>query len=585
MNNIISRYKNVALGLLVGLLFGLTSCSDSHMEEVNTNDTKGSTIDPNSLLTTAQLQTYGDFGMMDTYRSYISGFTQQFAGGWNVTRYAGSVYPMNSQSCQVWDQVYRIGLNSLTLAIDDTQKKPNLNAAARIYRVYLFSILTDIYGDIPCSEACRSLKEGISNPRYDTQESVYNWFFEELKACEEQLGTGTDVITGDVTSLGGSTEMWKKFANSLRMRFAMRISDANPEKAKQEFVDAYNTNKYLKDAGEDAYVKYLDVPFTLYDGAKEYDFRANALGESWYGQDMESPSFICATMFEMLDETKDPRQYRICRYIYNAKRSEVKPDAENIDITDEMLKNVINTGKTEKYRCDMGTAWYDNSQAGLWDSLSINYFPSLVEKSKKDPTFKYTINNCHVRMKYPFLSTDFEKPECPGIIITSAEVQYLIAEAVSKGWITGDVKQYFEEGVKRSMQLLNNYYLRASLLIDNSEMTDYITALNADLSTPEKAREAINTQAWILHLTNPNEAWANLRRADYPVLKDRKNLPTFSAFSTGSDLSIPTRLPYPDAEFTSNESNFTEVINRPWLGGSDDWHKRLWWDVNDQHVK
>ena len=94
MKSLIKKYT--AKGLL-SLAFALplacgvmTSCSDDHMAEVNTDDSKSETIDPNNQLTTVLLQTYGDFSLMDTYRSYITGFTQHFAGAWNVTNYAGS---------------------------------------------------------------------------------------------------------------------------------------------------------------------------------------------------------------------------------------------------------------------------------------------------------------------------------------------------------------------------------------------------------------------------------------------------------------------------------------------------------------
>ena len=69
-------------------------------------------------------------------------------------------------------------------------------------------------------------------------EELYSWFFDELDACEKQLGTGTDHISGDVTSMGGDVAQWKKYANALRMRYAMRISDVNPQKAKEEFEKA-----------------------------------------------------------------------------------------------------------------------------------------------------------------------------------------------------------------------------------------------------------------------------------------------------------------------------------------------------------
>ena len=143
-----------------------------------------------------------------------------------------------------------------------------------------------------------SFIDGNATPKYDTQEEVYDFIFSELKACAEQLGTGTDAISGDVTSLGGDPEAWKRYANTLRLRYAMRISDVAPERARTEFESALNADGgIISSADEDAYIKYIDAPFTLYDGASDLDFRANALSEMIYGQDPQSPSFVCSTLF------------------------------------------------------------------------------------------------------------------------------------------------------------------------------------------------------------------------------------------------------------------------------------------------
>ena len=122
--------------LLAALTLGgaLTSCSDSHMQEVNTDDTKSPSLDPNAQLTTALLQTYGDFGLMDTYRSYITGFTQYYTGGWNVSYYAGAVLPDNDQMRLIWDQYYAVGIKNLVDGIYNSTETPNTNAALRIHR-------------------------------------------------------------------------------------------------------------------------------------------------------------------------------------------------------------------------------------------------------------------------------------------------------------------------------------------------------------------------------------------------------------------------------------------------------------------
>ena len=83
MTKNIKKYLTAGL-VCCGITVGFTSCSDDHMGNVNIDSTKTLTIDANSQLTTALLQTYGAFGLMDTYRSYITGFTQHLAGGWKI---------------------------------------------------------------------------------------------------------------------------------------------------------------------------------------------------------------------------------------------------------------------------------------------------------------------------------------------------------------------------------------------------------------------------------------------------------------------------------------------------------------------
>lgn len=183
-------------------------------------------------------------------------------------------------------------------------------------------------------------------------------------------------------------------------------------------------------------------------------------------------------------------------------------------------------------------------------------------------------------MMRPFLSIDFEQPDNPGILITSAEVNFLLAEAKTRGWkISGSAEDYYENGIRQSMELLNNLYLTSNKISD-TEINTFIAAHHLG-SNP---KEDINTQAWILHLTNPSEAWANLRRSDYPVLMDRSKLGTFDGFTyDDSNLLTPVRLQYPSLESRYNKSNYEDAIQR--LGGTDNWHQRMWWDTKDGNFK
>lgn len=582
--------------LLTVVALSFSACSDSYMEDLNSDSTKTTSIDPNAQLTTCLLQTYGDFGLMDTYRSYITGFTQHFAGGWNVSNYAGSVHFNDDQARLIWDEYYSIAIKNLRDAIAHSADKPNLNAVLRIHRVYLMSVLTDTYGDVPCMSINTSLEEGTATPAYDKQGDIYFFFFDELKACVDQLGTGSDNITGDVTSMGGDIDKWKKYANSLRMRFAMRISDVEEyekdgvkinvkEKAKEEFEAAVtDAAGYIASADDDAYIKYQNSPFTLYDGARDYDFRVNALGEILYGQDPTSPTFVCATFFNYMKDMGDPRLYSICRHYNNIKRSEIKPDREgNVDLTNEVLAYLQKNGKAEA-PCNVGAAWWNN-----WINGPANEdIPTLAKLVEMYPEVGYDKNNFPARMMRPFLSIDFCQPDRPGILFTSAEADFLMAEALTKGWnVNGNANDLFKDGIKAAIKLLNDHYLTDDAIIAQTDIDTYadnILAANP-LANEESAREAINLQAWILHMMNPAEGWANLRRADYPVLVDRSQLDKFTSDFTYDDdnLTTPVRLCYPILEKKYNSANYQEVLDR--MGGKDDWHKRLWWDVADINVK
>ena len=204
------------------------------------------------------------------------------------------------------------------------------------------------------------------------------------------------------------------------------------------------------------------------------------------------------------------------------------------------------------------------------------------------PEVGYEKNNFPARMMRPALSIDFCQPDRSGILMTSAEVDFLLAEAITKGWdVTGTADEHFRSGIKAAMLLLNKHYLTDNTILQQADIDTYITNIMATnpLATPASAREAINLQAWILHMTNPAEGWANLRRADYPVLTDRTKLDKFTSDFTYDDenLTTPVRLCYPILEKKYNGKNYQEALTR--MGGKDDWHHPVWWDVNDINVK
>ena len=539
------------------------SCSDEYMENMNTDPSKAATIDPNAQLTTAQLQTYGDLSMMEIYRNYHYAFTQQLMGCWNTTNYGGRHTLDNNEMSRIWTSFYTQSLKNIIDAqyrTAEDAEKVNINSVLRIYRVYLMSIITDTYGDAPFSEAGLGFLEGKFNPKYDKQEDIYNAFFLELEDAVNKIDPTKDKVTGDLIYAGDVTK-WQQLANSLRLRFAMRISNVNPTKAQTEFENALAANGgVITDASSDALIKYMTIAFSF--GQEAYsDYRGNSLSPLLFGNDpANNPSYLCSTFFNQLYNSGDPRTFKISRCYYDGLMSATSPD-NRVDITQEMIEKGIAFSPR-----DPG--------AYSWEPWPTGYDSDIcAELAVNNPSVTATM----AREVEPKLANNFLKSDNPGVVMTSAEVKFLMAEATVKKWNVGSVsaEDLYKQGVRAAIDFLtDNYGCTATI---DAEFDAFIQDKGAFGHTDNQKLEAINTQAWILHFTNPAECWANVRRSGYPKLKSPAEY-GFGQYLTGGT-EIPVRLCYPVLESSYNKKSYNEAIER--MGGTDNWHSLLWWDTEN----
>ena len=536
------------------------SCSDEYLENLNTDPSKAATIDPNAQLTTAQLQTYGDLGMVEIYRNYLYGFTQQLMGCWNTTNYGGRHTIADSEMSRIWTSFYTNAIKNLTDAEFRTsgdESNVNINAVTKIYRVYMMSIITDIYGDVPCSEAGQGYVGRIFNPVYDTQEDIYDSFFKDLAEAVEALDESKDAVTGDLI-YNGDISKWRKLANSLRLRFAMRISNAAPEKAETEFEAALAAEGgIMENSGDDALIKYMDVAFSF--GQDSYsDYRSNALSKLLFGNDpANNPSYICSTLFNELYDNGDPRTFMISRCYYDGLMSATSPD-NRVDLTQEMI--------------DKGIAFNPNVPGAYsWEPWPTGYDSDILARmAETNPSIPVRAE----RETEPKLANNFLRGNNPGVVMTSAEVKFLLAEAALNNWEAGgeDAETYYTEGVRAAIDFLTERYDCDE--VSQEDFDEYIANGGSFGHTEAQNREAINTQAWILHFTNPAECWANQRRSGYPVLKSPAEY-GFEGYLTGGQ-DIPVRLCYPVLESSYNKDSYEDALNR--MGGIDSWYTNVWWD-------
>jgi hypothetical protein len=137
----IHQYIVMAALALVSLM-GASCSSDDTMTSINTDPSKAPSIDPNAQLTTAELQTYGDLGMVEIYRNYLYAFDQQLMGCWNTTNYGGHHTVDNNEMSRIWTSLYPTAIKNIVDAIEHADSKPNLKAVASVYRVYLMSVIS-----------------------------------------------------------------------------------------------------------------------------------------------------------------------------------------------------------------------------------------------------------------------------------------------------------------------------------------------------------------------------------------------------------------------------------------------------------
>ena len=320
-------------------------------------------------------------------------------------------------------------------------------------------------------------------------------------------------------------------------------------------------------ANDDALVKHMKVSYSF--GQEAYkDFRGNALSKYFFGNDpANNPTYICQTMWKQLYDNNDPRTSRLCRFYIDDFMSLSTGDGR-VDMTEAVLTTQeTNPGTTIIYEIAPGEFSWDNwpSYTDLPGSLLA---ARVAEVQAAHPGYEPGNNP---RWLMPKLANNFLRSDNPGVLMTFAEVCFLRAEGAILGWTSDDAKSMYETGIRAAMNFLSDNYDCAG--ITDAEYAAYIAQpAVAFASATEDQKRQINTQAWLIHFHNPAEAWANIRRADYPALKAPS---TKNPLIDGND--IPVRLCYPLKEETYSLEAYQAAKDR--VVGGYSWHARLWWDV------
>lgn len=230
--------SRISAGLVLGALIAVTlsSCTDE-FGALNTNPSLATEdiIRPDLLFTGVLKNSI--FNIHENGR--LSEFAYYYANQASGDIFANTNYGFSGD--------YQGDIINISETIRLTQDDPleiNKNAMARIWKVWLFHRLTDRFGDVPYSEAALSAVEAINQPVYDTQESIYRDMLNELRDAAADLSTDGSLLSyGSADILhGGDVEAWRRFANSLRLRLAMRVRYADQDLAEEHISEVINAD-------------------------------------------------------------------------------------------------------------------------------------------------------------------------------------------------------------------------------------------------------------------------------------------------------------------------------------------------------
>lgn len=488
----------------VYIAFALTSCKKDLLEE-NTNPAaiSGDQYDPNLLLTTVQLAYTGSSDFQgenwETEWGQIGGYVQHTAST-NTGFYPGDKYFNSDGTRYYFDHSYIYQVQPVVELYQLTLNKPqyqNLHQIARMMKALVFERITDLYGDIPYSQAGLGYYNRIYTPVYDKQQDIYADLLKEVSQATDSLDENLDLPTGDVfyaVDPSSQIEKWKRFGYTLQLRMAMRLTKIDPTTAQQYVTKVQDLT--MQSNNDNAIVQHQDGN----------DITINK--DSWeiHGQDSADLK-LCSRYINFLKDNDDPR-LPVIAWIYATEDSDPEDQLG-------MPPGYINGGTRPEFDI-RNTPDYD-PELGL--------------------------------QRYSRLSEIILNPEAPNLILTYAESEFLLADA-AKRWGIGDAETHYNNGVLAAITQLSAYGDDAA--ISDEDAQAYLDDHSYD---DDDGLNQINTQFWASTIMNEYEAWSNWRRSGYP------DLPPTNYPGNATNGTIPRRLTYPQSQKSSNGANYNAAVS------------------------
>ena len=502
---------------LVALMFGISACDDEDFEDLNTNPNQPESVEPNLLLPGVIRRTTNNA----VNNSFLSGnVVAQTAT--KTLRVEDELYILGSLP-ELWTTHYD-ALRDLENVKEQARQSGNDNyrGVALVMEAWLYSVLTDAYGDIPYDQALGG-DEGEFTPEFTAQEEVYLGGLSGTPYADEEPGIialldranalldpSGESISGDIL-YGGQVGNWKRFCNSLKLRLLTHLSSRDDQEAlisRKMSEVAANPSQYpiFQGPGDNAVLSYLEAfpnQFPLIP-LKIGDFDAVNLSK---------------TAADLMKDLNDPRLKEYAR-------------PANMDEVDEI-----------------------NDTAAVYDGLENGFPASAEEKSASASRLGYRYYD------YP----DHPKADetAKGIIMTNAELQFILAEASARGWINaGSAEDFYRQGIVSAMTYYDVSLPDTGAVTTIDEYYNQPDVSLSQASGQQERLEYIGRQKWLALWFHGLEPFFEVRRN----LNDQGTANDILPFLSPAEESnignrFPYRYRYPGNAESLNQQEFQSALN------------------------
>lgn len=429
-----------------------------------------------------------------------------------------------SSTSGLFNASYSNELQDLQLVIDRglAADEPGLYGPAMVLKSWEVGVLTDVFGDIPYGEAFQA-DEGVLAPVYDPQQDIYADLFATLTQASTALGSADNVLGSGDPIYDGDPAQWRKFANSLRARHALRVVNVDAGLANTELTAAFSAAGGLITTNAD-----------------------NA-ALSWPGDGIYDNPW--ANNFKSRDDHRISN--RLLTYLrdYQDPRLEVYAMPAEVDVPED-------PGVTLRY-CPSGSP---PCYVGLYNALTHATASALLPNTSR-------LGEIFFPGVTAYGTFGGSGGSFPSFLMTAAEVEFIRAEAAERslgGLAPAQAEGFYDAAITRSMEMWG---------ISAGDIATYLAQPEVAYNTGGTQAERliqIAIQKWLALYIDPIQAWTNFRRTCQPAILE----PGPEAVVD----EIPRRLYYSTTEQAVNRANYDEAVDRQ---GPDNFLTHVWWDANN----